>query len=201
MRRPSVATVYRLKHRRVTHRLTGCLFCDPKAVPSRLQEPALGAYLPVTAVCSSHQVWLARRCNCRFPLYRIKAPPLAARAVWRCTNIHPGTPGIRFAAPVGRAALRAGPQAPADCPQDLSVIRPRLPTSASAVTTGRLCTALDCRDGYAALPPMEDPSVRRSPRPDAIRLIARVTAGRLGASRPRCSGAPGFGRTSGSKRR
>jgi hypothetical protein len=72
--------------------------------------------------------------HCRIALYRIKAPPLAARAVWRCTSIHPGTPGIRFAAPVGRAALRAGPQAPADGPPDPSLIRPRLPTSASMVT-------------------------------------------------------------------
>ena len=72
--------------------------------------------------------------SCRIQLYGIKAPPLAARAVWRCTNIHPGTPGIRFAAPVGRAALRAGPQMPADGTPDPSLIRSRLPTSASMVT-------------------------------------------------------------------
>lgn len=75
---------------------------------------------------------------------------------------HPSRPpGIRFAAAVGLAALRTEPQALADGPPDPSPVRPRLPTSASAVTAvGCFGARLIDSPGYPQLTTTDDRVIR-----------------------------------------
>jgi hypothetical protein len=93
--------------------------------------------------------------NCRIWLYRIKSAAAGGACEplrWQLVHIHPGTPGIRFAAPGDRAARCAA--LGASDRRRPCYLRPFVQAPYERqVVTAEWGTALDCRDGFAALPP------------------------------------------------
>lgn len=99
---------------------------------------------------------------------------------WQLGHIHPGTPGIRFAAPGDRAARSAalGRRGQGDVPstRDRSSAAPYK----RQVVTAEWGTALDCRDGFAALPP--NMAVLRCAQPDWAGEASRAVPSRSRAA-------------------